>query len=309
MDGLFLVDKPLGPTSHDVVARLRRALGRSKAGHFGTLDPLATGLLLVAVGSATRLNPYYSGLDKSYQGRLRLGFATDTYDREGRPVGPVSETWPEREAVEKALQSFRGPNDQLPPPFSAKKVDGRPLYKYARRGQTVGIRPSRVMIHGLWTICYEPPFLDINVHAAAGTYIRSLAHDLGQRLGCGAHLAALRRTRVGEFTVESALPLVTLEDRIDRGEASSALIPFDLLLPDFRQAIVDEAGSDCMLHGRSIPAEHFLSPPEERLSGDDRSGSKSAEFRVLSHDGRLLGLARPDPQAGSLTPLVVFMNR
>jgi tRNA pseudouridine55 synthase len=207
------------------------------------------------------------------------------------------------------LQSFQGPNDQLPPPFSAKKVGGRPLYKYARRGQTVSIRPSRVIIHDLRMIGYEPPFLDIGVHAASGTYIRSLAHDLGQRLGCGAHLAGLRRTRVGDFEVESALPLVTLEERIDRGEAVSALIPLDLLLPGFPKVIVDEAGADWILHGRSVPAEHFLSPPEERMSGDDRSGSKGAEFRVLDHDGRLLGLARKEEDSGSLTPFVVFLGR
>src|SRR4030042_1057422 len=189
MDGLILVDKPQGATSHDVVARIRRIIDQRQVGHFGTLDPLATGLLLVAVGSATRLFPRYSLHDKVYSGKMRLGYATDTYDAQGKPTSVESDRLPNRDTLVEAMGKFNGRLEQVPPPYSAKKVAGKPLYKWARAKKTVAPRASQVTVYAFNLGGYSPPHVEFDVHCASGTYVRSLVHALGQTLGCGAHLS------------------------------------------------------------------------------------------------------------------------
>jgi tRNA pseudouridine55 synthase len=207
--GLIVIDKPTGPTSHDVVGRIRRLVGVRRVGHAGTLDPLASGVLLVCVGPTTRLVEYLVGLDKVYETTIRLGQTTTTYDAEGEVTAerPVPKTAAE---IEAALAGFRGTIRQRVPSYSAVKQDGQPLYKRAHRGETPELPEREVTIHALEMLAYEPPLLTLRVACSSGTYIRSLAHDLGGALGCGGHVAALRRTAVGRFTLAEAAPLDTL---------------------------------------------------------------------------------------------------
>lgn len=312
MNGLFLVDKPAGLTSHDVVARLRRALGGVKTGHFGTLDPLATGLLIVAVGQAPRLFAFHEGLDKSYEGRLRFGQATDTYDAEGEPVAPLSAVLPSPAEAEEAVLSFLGRQSQLPPLFSAKKHRGRPLYDYARKGAPAPPpAPCDIEIKEIRVLRYDPPDLDFSVSCSSGTYIRSLAHDIGRRLGCGAFLAALRRTAVGGFRIEAALPLDELVDRISAGRTGESLLPMEALLPGLPKAVLTADGSALIRDGRPVPldfAPGFLEAAAGTAPGQDTPpGTAGAPpVRLFEDGGRMLGLARWDRAAGLLRPFLVF---
>ena len=206
LDGVFNIDKPQGITSHDVVYTIRRLTGIRRVGHAGTLDPLATGVLLVCVGRATRLSEYLIGQDKSYRATIRLGQETDTYDAEGevtadKPVGV------DEKAIESALAHFRGAIAQVPPMYSAVKKDGRPLYVLARQGIEIERSPRLVTIYRLELISWNPPDLSLDITCSSGTYIRSLAHDLGRMLGCGGHITALRRTSIGQFSIDEAIPL------------------------------------------------------------------------------------------------------
>jgi tRNA pseudouridine55 synthase len=249
--GLLLVDKPAGPTSHDVVAIARRALGTRRVGHTGTLDPFATGLLVVCVGSATRLVEFLTGLPKRYLAGVRLGIRTTTDDPEGE-VEATSDSWRTltRPDVERALEPLRGPIQQTPPRFSAKKVAGEPAYALARRGEDVVLAPIAVEIHALDLLAWNPPHLELDVRCSAGTYVRTLARDLGERLGTGAHLTSLRRTEVGSFRVDDALDLDGLHDA---GTVERAWIrPADALahLPRVRIGAED---AERLAHGQSVP--------------------------------------------------------
>jgi len=230
MDGLLVIDKPAGMTSHDVVAATRRILKERRIGHTGTLDPFATGVLLILVGKATRLAQFLSGADKEYDAIIRLGFATDTGDRMGTPVpGPTDKRKWSDEEIEAALASLRGYIDQVPPMYSAKKIGGKKLYELARRGEEVEREPIRVCIHEFEAIRPDGQLvkdnldgtfdLQVHVSCSAGTYVRTLAEDFGKRLSVGAHLAELRRTRVGDFTVTKAVTL----DQLKTGFGEEAL--------------------------------------------------------------------------------------
>ena len=205
-EGLLLVDKPSGITSHDVVDRVRRALGTRKVGHAGTLDPMATGLMLIGVGRATRLMRYLTGLDKVYEGTARLGEETDTLDADGRTVGTseVNVTLPD---LQRVLASLTGEQEQIPPAFSAIKVDGRKLYESARRGEEVAPPPRAVFVAAFEVLSFESPDFDFRVECSSGTYVRSLVADAGSGLGCGAHLTRLVRTRVGPFELHEAVSM------------------------------------------------------------------------------------------------------
>lgn len=235
--GLLIVDKPVGPTSHDVVGRVRRAAGTRRVGHAGTLDPLASGVLLVCVGSATRFVEYLVGLDKVYETTIRLGQATTTYDAEGEITAerPVTVT---EDDIRAALPAFRGPIRQRVPAFSAVKRDGQPLYKRARRGEDIDDLPEReVVIHALDLLIYEPPLLSLRMSVSSGTYVRSLAHDLGESLGCGGHVVALRRMAVGRFTSAEAVALEHLSpqnfsDHLLPPEAAVGHLPRAEFTPD-----------------------------------------------------------------------------
>jgi len=223
--GFLVVDKPAGQTSHDVVDAARRWLGTRRVGHLGTLDPQATGVLPLAVRSATKLIPFIEGGVKEYDGTIVLGSETDTLDREGtvtvRSDGPL----PDRPEIEKAMEAFRGDVQQIPPMYSAVKKNGIPLHRLARQGQEVEREPKWVVIHRFECTRYEPPELDVTVACSAGTYVRVLAEDLGRALGCGAHLGPLRRTRSGAFVSSQAHSFDVLERAAEAGEIEALLIP------------------------------------------------------------------------------------
>src|ERR1035437_4032146 len=258
MDGLLVVDKPAGPTSHDVVARVRRVLGERRIGHTGTLDPAATGVLPLVLGRATRLARFLSARDKSYDAVIRLGVATDTYDGRGVAVGPRHDgAWPSREAIAAALDRFRGTFEQQPPAFSAKKIDGRRSYTLARaRGQAPALpalpAPVSVTARTIDIVSVDGDCVTLAIDCSAGFYVRSLAHDLGAALGTGAHLAALRRTRSGDFTLADSLPLAAAED--DRDAALAAVIPLDRMLLSLPAVVLTEQGARHAAHGRDLSA-------------------------------------------------------
>lgn len=209
---LFLLDKPEGLTSHDVVERVRKTTGVSRIGHSGTLDPMATGLLLLCAGGAARLQGFFTMMDKSYEGTIRLGRATATYDREGETVGPDRDfTAVTAEAIEDAASAFRGEFLQSPPPYSAKKIGGRKFYEMARKGESVPSLPKTVRVSDLRFGRIEGGLLPFSISCTSGTYIRSIASELGEKLGCGAHLVALRRSRIGVFSVSDAVTLERFE--------------------------------------------------------------------------------------------------
>jgi len=340
VDGVLVIDKPAGMTSHDVVARVRRLLGITRVGHTGTLDPMATGVLPLVVGRATRLARYLSASDKAYDATIRLGFATTTYDAQGQALGdgrwalgeeqgrrgrlqPALYAPPSADAVRAALAAFVGTHPQRPPAFSAKKVGGVPAYKRARREQPVDLPPVEVTLHSVDDVEVEGDLVRLRLVCSAGYYVRSLAHDLGEALGCGAHLAALRRTRSGEFTLDQA---VMLEDRrpasgdrrpgtmlgtepspgakaddgsaecpVPSAECRQAVIPLSCLLPWAPRVTLTEEGETRVGHGRSIEASHTTGWEGAVQPGRVPSAECRVPevVRVFSPDGRLLALATP----------------
>jgi len=244
MNGLFIVDKPSGMTSHDVVQAMRKKFS-SKAGHLGTLDPMATGVLPICVGKATRMGQFFSSSPKVYTGDIRFGFATDTYDREGLQTTEARPVTSSREEVENVLRSFLGAQNQVPPTYSAKKVGGVASHKFARRGRQIDLSPTRIEVYEFQITAWNSPLMTFRLACSAGTYVRSLAHDLGQRLGCGAHLDSLRRMQSGEFRIDRATPLA--------GISVSDLIPMESLLDSFPRIEVTGGDEMRLLHGNQIP--------------------------------------------------------
>ena len=313
-DGLFVIDKPGGPTSHDVVQRVRRLLGTRRVGHGGTLDPDATGVLLVAVGQATRFFPFLSKENKVYEGLIRLGYATDTYDASGRPAAAPCPVLPGREAIEAAMKTFEGDILQTPPRFSAKKLAGKPVYKRARADEVFTLAPVAISVTRFSPGEYNPPVLAFTAACSSGTYIRSLAHDLGQILGCGAHLAALRRTSVGPYTLAEAVPLARLEeaaeadpvdpvvaDAADRG-AVRFLRPLESLLPQVPAVVVRPEAEVYIRNGRPLGPAQLASP----FPAPAGTGADQGPVRLLSEGGSLLALARPTPDGAGLHPFLVI---
>ncbi len=259
LHGVLPVDKPVGLTSHDAVACARRALGERRIGHTGTLDPFASGLLLLCVGEATRLAEYLTGMDKTYEATARLGVATDSGDPDGAVVA-TSEEWGQlsRDALDAALCRFRGAIEQLPPSLSAKKVGGVPAHRRVRRGEEVVLRPQTVRVHELTVTGFHPPHVELRVRCSSGTYVRSLARDLGEALGIGAHLTALRRTAVGSFAVEDAVAVGKLSDR-SRVDAAF-LSPLDALAHLPRCTVGSDSAAD-LVHGRAVEAAEAPDAP------------------------------------------------
>ena len=285
-DGILNLDKPQGWTSHDVVDRVRAVVGQRRVGHAGTLDPLATGVLLVCLGLATRVAEYLMASRKVYRARVRLGVATDTYDADGQVVEQRA-VQVDREAVEAALGGFRGPLLQVPPMYSALKRDGQPLHRLARRGVTVERDPRPVEVYRLEMVMWEPPELSLEVTCSPGTYVRALAHDLGQALGCGAHLAGLVRLASGAFRVEDALPL----DGLTAESLRSALLPVDAALQDYPALHLDEAGARAVRSGRAVDG-----PPAQ--------GTELA--RAYGPDGTFLAVLSYRPSGKCWHPSKVF---
>jgi tRNA pseudouridine55 synthase len=307
MDGLLIIDKPAGPTSHDVVARLRRVLGERRIGHTGTLDPLATGVLPLVIGRATRLARFLSASDKSYEATVRLGFSTDTADAAGTPVGPpFSGVLPTRETIDRALDAFRGTFLQQPPAFSAKKIDGRRSYKLARHDSAAAVLPEKSQVTAIRidVMSVDEDRVVMKVDCSAGFYIRSLADDLGRALGTGAHLERLRRTRSGDFTIADASDLATVEQDPDCARAS--VVPLAAILPRVPAAVLTADGVRHAVQGRDLgPAD---------LSRDSGFGSRDSGpepvprlVRLLHPNGGLVGIAEPAHTSGLLHPFVILM--
>lgn len=281
--GFIAVDKPSGWTSHDVVDAARGWFGGRQIGHLGTLDPLATGVLPLAVRAATKLERFVVDRGKAYAGKVRLGIDTDTLDAEGKELARFAGTLPDEQAVRAALEGFVGDVEQLPPMFSAVKKDGVPLHKLARQGREVERPTKQVRIHRLELVHYEPPCLDLEVDCSEGTYVRVLASDLGKRLGCGAYLAALRRTKSGPFELDQALTPDALAAEADAGTLVDRLVsPLDVLgLPPMA---LGERDVLTLRQGGEIACERMDQPPGTRFSAHDAAGVLVAVVEL--HPGR-----------------------
>jgi tRNA pseudouridine55 synthase len=324
MDGLLIVDKPVGPTSHDVVARLRRALGESRIGHTGTLDPMASGVLPLLLGRATRLAQFLNTSDKRYEAVVRLGVETDTCDALGCPVGAAYDgPLPSREAVERAIDAFRGSFLQQPPAFSAKKIGGRRSYRLARARARAAAQatlpalpdlpglpdpraspdlpdppglpaPVLVTAHAIDIVGMEGTAVSLAVECSAGFYIRALAHDLGRALGTGAHLSALMRTRSGDATIDQAVALDAAEREPER--ALACVLPLRALLPDLPSVVLSPQGLVHAGHGRDLGAADVA----------ERHG-EGPRVRLIDEAGELVGIAATGQVPGALHPSIILM--
>ena len=264
LDGVIVIDKPEGWTSHDVVARSRHILGTRRVGHLGTLDPIATGVLPLVIGRATRLAQFYTHSDKIYEGVVRFGWSTDTYDRAGVPTSEKREVQLDAAELERHLQPFRGEHLQTPPPVSAKKIGGRRAYELARKAIAVELEPVRVHIYELTLLEINGADARLRAHCSGGTYLRSIAHDLGQALGCGAHLQELRRTASAEFDLTQARTLPQLESLAAEERLLDAFVPASALLPGFPSVFVDDQVIAAIRNGRNFPASAFRAQPASR---------------------------------------------
>jgi tRNA pseudouridine55 synthase len=297
IDGVVIIDKPAGPTSHDVVARMRRVLATKRIGHTGTLDPFATGVLPLVIGRATRLATFLTSDDKEYNAGIRLGLATETYD--GTRLSGAAIAAPagiDRNMVDAALTAFQGTFEQMPPPFSSKKVDGVRAYKLARKNQPVELRAVEVTVSELVLESYEDGLARVRLCASSGFYVRSLAHELGARLGCGAHLETLRRTRAGSFRLHQAVALEAAE--ADPASARAAVLPMEHLLQEMPAITLNERGVWRATHGNGI------GPSDCERTGCD--AADGATRRLLDRTGKLLGIA--EVRAGGLLhPVLVLV--
>lgn len=308
MDGILIIDKPAGWTSHDVVARARRVLKEKRVGHTGTLDPFATGVLVLLVGRATRLAQFLSGAEKEYEATIRLGYATDTGDLTGSPLQSPQIDCPaiSPERVEAALSTLRGEIEQVPPMFSAKKLGGRKLYELARKGETVERSAVRVKVShfevappscGALLSRNEDGTCDLGarVVCSAGTYVRSLAESFGERLGVGAHLAALRRVRAGAFRVDTAVTLDGLQTKAGAGLVGEILVAMNSALSHMPAAHLNESEERKARHGAAVSA------------GPPPGGAAGGEWvRMLGARGELLGVGVYDSVQGTLRPRVML---
>jgi len=292
VSGVLVVDKPVGLTSHDVVQIIRRGTGIRRAGHTGTLDPRASGVLVVLIGPAVRLSEYVSASDKRYQATIRLGSSTDTYDAEGTITGssPVEDITEEQ--FDEILQTFTGEIEQVPPPYSAVKVKGRKAYEMAREGEEVDLQPRTINVYSLEILEWAPPEVVVDVYCSSGTYVRSLANDLGNALGCGAHLVGLRRTKSGRFTLRDAVPLRRLQETFDAGTWYRHLIPAAEALADWPMVELNGDEVELVRHGHRVAA------------AEDAQGWA----RGVSEQGDLVALMEVDPVTHEWQPRKVFFQ-
>ncbi len=265
MNGVVIIDKPSGMTSHDVVNRVRRILGQRSVGHLGTLDPLATGVLPVVLGNLTRLAQFYAHSEKTYEGVIRFGFATDTYDADGGPTTPPQEVALDIAALRAVASQFQGLIQQMPPPFSAKKIAGVPAYKLARKKQEVELKPVEVEVKEFDILDATADRVTFRAHVTSGTYIRSIAHDMGKVLGCGAHLASLRRTAVSEFCIADACTLEALQTAAQQGIAQSLLVHPRKLVPQLPSVTASEDSAAFIRSGRSVNLPEMSRAPQVKV--------------------------------------------
>ncbi len=302
-DGLLIIDKPEGITSHDVIDRVRRALKMKRIGHTGTLDPIATGVLVLCLGRATRLQQFLTGSDKEYIARIRLGFATDTYDCTGNPVPPVmASNTVMPEPLQYILEDLRRTQEQIPPMFSAKKQAGKRLYKLARRGEDVPRPPVPIRIYSLELLREDGEALERNsdgtsdfsllVRCSAGTYVRSIAHDIGQRLGCGGHVLALRRTAAGDFRIDQALALEAFERLAQSGDIDPHILPLAQAPLNLPTVALSLAEAEKLRNGQSVGREMGL-----------RDGMYC---RLIDERGELLAIGQITATGRVIQPRVVL---
>jgi tRNA pseudouridine55 synthase len=277
VDAVLIVDKPAGMTSHDVVARVRRIVGEKSVGHLGTLDPMATGVLPLVLGRFTRLAQFYSEADKRYEGAIRFGWATDTYDAEGQPSGPQHPVNLSLEHIRAAAAEFIGEISQYPPPFSARKIAGIPAHRLARKGQPVDLKPKQVEIKEFELFAFDGQRVGFRAWVSSGTYLRSLAHDLGKKLGPGGHLAELKRTAVREFTIEEANSLEQLEQAKADNTLGELFLHPRLVLPEFPAVVASPESAARIRHGAAVNLPEF---------------SKATTVRVFAGQRELLAIAR-----------------
>lgn len=291
ISGVLVVDKPVGFTSHDIVQIVRKGTGIRRAGHTGTLDPRASGVLVILIGPAVRLSEYVSASDKRYQAIIRLGQTTDTYDGDGKVTG-TSPVHVSEEQFESTLKEFVGEIEQVPPPYSAIKVKGQRAYDLAREGEDVELAPRKIQVYNLDLLEWAPPEAVIDVYCSSGTYVRSLANDLGERLGCGAYLVGLRRTKSGRFTLRDAVQMRKLKEAFDAGNWYQYLIPAAEALSDWPAVELDVDQMDAIRHGHRVPA------------GEGATGMA----RGISQQGELVALLELDPDSQEWQPKKVFFQ-
>lgn len=300
MNAVLIIDKPSGFTSHDVVARVRRILHQRSVGHLGTLDPMATGVLPLVIGNMTRLAQFYLKSEKSYEGTIRFGFATDTYDAEGEPSAPTQESTLTLEQVRELATKFTGIIEQMPPPYSAKKIAGVPAYKLARKKQEVALNPVQVEIKQFEILSIKDCCASFQARVASGTYMRSVAHDMGQLAGCGAHLQSLRRTAVAEFELEDAHTLQQLEEYLQNEQSFNRKqkVKREEDVRKEEAAENDEAFADLFVHPRKLlPSLPTVTANDEMVSRI-RHGravnlpelSRAAEVKVFAGQRDLISI-------------------
>jgi tRNA pseudouridine55 synthase len=289
ISGVLVIDKPTGVTSHDVVAAVRRILRTKQVGHFGTLDPFATGVLPLSVGKATRFAQFYLKSRKAYDGTIQFGFSTDTYDGTGQPTSQPVTPLVDRAEVEKAFREFTGCLMQTPPPFSAKRVGGIRAYKLARQQKAVELEPVKIEIYALELLTLENGALHFAVECSGGTYVRSLAHDIGARVGCPAHLAGLRRTAVAEFKESRAVTLEKLEELAEAGAVTGAIVPMEALLPDCPELVVRGREEQGVRHGHTFELAQALRP--DRGTRPNQSPAITL-LKIMNPERRLIAIAR-----------------
>jgi len=302
MDGILNINKPRGKTSFDIVTIIRRLTGERRVGHAGTLDPEATGVLPVCLGKATRVVEFLVSTTKTYRAEVELGVATDTYDATGSIIQQGDISGIDRQQVEAALKPFRGEIVQIPPMYSAVKHNGRPLYELARAGRTVERTGRQIEIHSLELTGWRAPVVTIEVVCGKGTYIRSLAHDLGQALGCGAMLRNLVRLRCGLFSIEDSVSLPELEDSFRRGQEQKYFYSIDNVLSHWKAVTVNDETARAIRNGQSVEVESEVDNGDEvllTLSADSRC-------RAYTGDGCLLALLHFEPELGRWQPDKVF---
>ena len=297
IDGILNIYKEPGMTSHDVVARMRKLLRQKRVGHTGTLDPMARGVLPICVGQATRVAEYLSESGKAYQAEITFGVVTDTYDAEGTVIRTGSTDILTRERIENLLPRFLGPQLQVPPLYSAIKIQGQPAYKHARAGETLILEPRAIEINQLHIIDWQHPTLTIAIECSKGTYIRSLAYDLGEALECGAYLTGLVRTRSGPFSIEQSLTLAQLAEAIEQERIATCLFPADYALQSYPALHLDEETAQRVLHGNAF---HYqwdasLSPSQHVTLA-----------RLYNPDGRFLAIATWDAELALWQPKKVL---
>jgi tRNA pseudouridine55 synthase len=291
VSGVFVVDKPVGMTSHDVVQIVRRGTGIRRAGHTGTLDPRASGVLVILLGPAVRLSEYVSASDKRYQATIRLGSRTETYDAESEPSEEMPVDISEDEFIE-LIKGFEGESEQTPPPYSAVKVEGKKAYELARKGEEVDLEPRMINVYSLDLLEWAPPEVVVDVHCSSGTYVRSLANDIGDRLEIGAHLVGLRRTRSGQFTLRDAVSLRRLREAFDTGDWAQYLIPAAEALSDWHTITLDADLLEKVRHGHRFPADE----------------GRTGWARALSEQGDLVALLEVVEDSQEWQPRKVFFT-